>query len=173
MLADSIRHIGKIVKTHNIDGRGLLIFEEWCLKKLTKTEWIFIQIDGFPVPFFVSSFQPISNSSAIIKLEDVNNIDQMSKLLKLPVYIEWKGKKPPQDIKILEGYKVIDSSYGEIGNITEVNDFNGNFIAQIQHSDTFILIPLSDEIVIHVDKKNKTINVNLPEGLIEIYLSGE
>ena len=42
--------------------------------------------------------------------------------------------------------------------------------AHIDRNGTEILIPMNDEFIKQVDKPNKTIHVETPEGLIDLYL---
>jgi len=35
-----------------------------------------------------------------------------------------------------------------------------------------LLLPVTDEVIVLVDRTQKTIEVNAPEGLIELYLEG-
>jgi 16S rRNA processing protein RimM len=35
-----------------------------------------------------------------------------------------------------------------------------------------VLIPIQDEIIMEVDRKNKSILVDAPDGLIDLYLNG-
>jgi len=51
MLASIGQHIGRIVKIHGIRGQVFLVSENKLTKILFKTGWVFLMIDGLPVPF--------------------------------------------------------------------------------------------------------------------------
>ena len=57
-----------------------------------------------------------------------------------------------------------------LGEISAVNDHGPQAIFIILFEGKEILIPVTDEIIKKIDRKNKTIKVETPEGLIEIYL---
>ena len=68
------------------------------------------------------------------------------------------------------GFSVVDQRRGNIGIIDRVIDQSVQAIFVLKYKTKEILIPVSDEIIIKVDRKNKTIKVDTPEGLIDIYL---
>jgi 16S rRNA processing protein RimM len=68
------------------------------------------------------------------------------------------------------GFSVIDQKFGTVGVITGINDTTNQALFIIDHKGTEILIPINDEFLTKVDRDNKTIEVNTPEGLIELYL---
>ena len=63
-----------------------------------------------------------------------------------------------------------DKSFGPIGIIKEISDQGAQAIFQIDHEGTEVLIPITDNFVKKVDRKKKTILVETPEGLIDLYL---
>jgi 16S rRNA processing protein RimM len=69
------------------------------------------------------------------------------------------------------GYSVIDEYKGDIGKIATVLEFPHQQIFSIMKNRTEILIPIIDEFIVEVDKKNKTIRVKAPDGLIDLYLN--
>jgi 16S rRNA processing protein RimM len=68
------------------------------------------------------------------------------------------------------GYKVIDAHYGEVGILEAVIDFQVNPLIQILNNGAEVLIPLREGLVKKLDRKNKIMNIEAPEGLIELYL---
>ena len=64
---------------------------------------------------------------------------------------------------------MVDKIKGEIGNVTKI-DFNRPqpIIYVESSSNNIILIPFVKEFIVNINKKNKLINVDLPEGLLEI-----
>ncbi len=68
------------------------------------------------------------------------------------------------------GFKVNDLSHGPIGTITGVNELTAQALFEIDHEGTQLLIPIHDEIIKKVDRNNKVITIEAPEGLIDLYL---
>ena len=69
------------------------------------------------------------------------------------------------------GFEVVDVHYGRVGVITHINDRSSQPIFEIEHEGRQILIPLHDDFLKEVNRKDKTITVATPEGLIELYLN--
>ncbi|HAH60328.1 MAG TPA: 16S rRNA processing protein RimM, partial [Bacteroidales bacterium] len=67
-------------------------------------------------------------------------------------------------------YQVIDLNFGETGRVEEVLEYPHQAILRILRGKKEILIPITDEIITAVDRENKIIHVNAPEGLIAMYL---
>ncbi|MEN9440517.1 MAG: hypothetical protein RLZ33_593, partial [Bacteroidota bacterium] len=68
------------------------------------------------------------------------------------------------------GFKVIDVNFGEVGVMESVIDLSVNPLLQIMNGSKEVLIPLIDGMVQEVDRKKKTLTINAPAGLIELYL---
>jgi 16S rRNA processing protein RimM len=68
------------------------------------------------------------------------------------------------------GFKVVDAVCGEIGIVKEVMDRPQQPVIIIKQGFEEILIPVASDIVQKVDRKEKTLFIKAPEGLIELYL---
>jgi 16S rRNA processing protein RimM len=171
MIAEKLRHIGKIVKLHGFEGDALIIFDEAFSKKITKAEWVFLIINGLPVPFFISKLDIRLDSTAIIKLSDIDSSEDIKKLIGCEVAIIETGRgRQSNNISQTDiaGYRVIDENAGEIGNATSVLNFNNNIVLQVFKCNKEILIPIAEEIILNIDDSKQIISVSLPEGLIEL-----
>jgi 16S rRNA processing protein RimM len=166
--------LGTISKPHGYKGQMVLISENDLPEDFENWESVFVEIDGLLVPFFFKDINHTHNDSAIIQFEDLENIDLIGELIHCKVYSPAKkGKKTKNqsvDLNNLEGYKVIDKHHGDIGQASEILDYNQNLILRILKGKKEILIPIQESIIENVDSKSKTIFINAPEGLIDIYL---
>ena len=66
----------------------------------------------------------------------------------------------------LEGFRMIDAVAGDIGVIQEVIEMPQQEMALIQYDGREVLIPLNQHFITNIDETGKTVNVNLPEGLL-------
>jgi len=57
-----------------------------------------------------------------------------------------------------------------IGIITEVLEYPHQAVLSINFRNKEILIPITDEIIVNVDRDKKHLYTNTPEGLIDLYL---
>ena len=68
------------------------------------------------------------------------------------------------------GFKAEDQRLGDIGVIAGINDTSSQALFEIKKGDIEILVPMIDDFIIKVDRENKTIVLNTPEGLVDLYL---
>ena len=75
---------------------------------------------------------------------------------------------PYQDLK---GFTATDETEGLLGEITAVNEFPQQFVATVVFKEKEVLFPLNEDMIVKIDQDLKTLVVNLPEGLIDLYLN--
>jgi 16S rRNA processing protein RimM len=167
-------YIGYISKTRGLKGEIQLFFEFEDYQELD-VDLIFIDHDGKLVPYFIDQIKIHENSTAYVYLEDVDHIDKATPLLRKQVYIP-QDKVPVRDeddfrIKDLVGYFVIDEEHGDLGTIMAIHEYPQQQIAAVQVNDKEVLFPINDDMISFIDFDEKTITVQLPDGLIDLYLS--
>lgn len=165
--------IGYITKTRGLKGE-VQIFFQYDEPDQLEFDVVFIELYEKLVPFFVSSYQLLSNSTGYFYFEDVDHIDKATELLKKNVFLP-NAKKPERDpddflITDLKGFMVHDKVYGELGEILEINEFPQQFIATVNYQSIDIMFPLNDDFIIEIDQEGKIVEMELPEGLLDVYL---
>ncbi len=70
----------------------------------------------------------------------------------------------------IPGYTVVDSVCGEIGIVKEVMERPMQPVIIIKQGFEEILIPVANDFIQKVDRKEKVLYVKAPEGLIDLYL---
>ena len=165
--------IGQFVKPHGISGTLLLSFEEGFEDKIEDLHVLFAETDGILVPWFIQedSVRITSSRTALIDLEWIEDNIQAKKLAGKKVWISsetgnHKTIENPQNL--LAGYMVIDTSAGDLGVITEINDYSGNLVLTIEKNGTELLVPLHEDLVEQIDEQNRILTLKLPEGLISL-----
>lgn len=140
---------------------------------LEKDEPVFIQLQGGPVPFFVEECSQASHDILLMKIEDVDTIEQADKLVGTEVFIESKKFDgiETEATEGLVGYAVTDLEKGAIGTVAGVMETAQHPIIEVEFEDKMILIPWVKEIVKEIDDKAKTILVEAPDGLIDLYVN--
>ena len=110
-----------------------------------------------------------------LRLEYVDTETKADALLKRELYLP-KSMLPPLSgnkfyFHEVIGFTVVDKSFGEVGIITAINDSTAQSLFEIDRNGVEIFIPMNDEFIIKVDRDSKEIQVQTPEGLIDLYLS--
>jgi 16S rRNA processing protein RimM len=164
--------IGSIVKPHGIDGTINVRFNGSFADEIELEEPLFILLDGAMVPFFMEEIRPAGNS-ALIKLEFIDSEDKARVLSGKELFVERKRKNSyPKDIDLspmqsLIGFTLSDKNSvfsGLIENFIE-SEFNPLLIVKSGKKEW--MIPYQANLIVKIDKKNKIVLFNLPEGLID------
>jgi 16S rRNA processing protein RimM len=176
MKQDELFQLGKIVRTFGSKGEVVFQIDAEIFARIKKLESVYLKINENLVPFFIELIQPKAKGQVMVKFMDVENSDEASLLTGCDAFIPI-GMLPKQkgtqlySIEI-EGYAVIDANRGECGTVRTVLEMPQQALLAIDFNGKEILVPIVDEIVKKIDRKTKTIHIEAPEGLIELYLEG-
>jgi len=88
----------------------------------------------------------------------------------LPNKLKPKQKKAEFTLMDLVGFTAVDVDEGELGEITDVQEYPKQFIASVNYKNCEVLFPLNEDIIKSIDVVKEIVLVNLPEGLLDIYL---
>lgn len=165
-------YIGYISKTRGLKGEVQVFFAFEDYESL-ELETLFILIEGKLVPYFVERANMQPNRTAYAFFEDISHIDEAKPLVRKQVYLP-NSKLPerdPDDFRLtdLKGYTVIDKTHGTLGPIADVHQYPQQYVAAVMYRDNELLFPLADEWIGSIDKENRTIDVELPDGLVDVY----
>jgi len=167
-------YLGKIVKKYSFKGELLAKLDTDEPELYENLDAIFIDLRGNLVPFFVESSQLHKSDLLRLNFEDVDSEADADALLKCDLYLPLDLLPKLEGNKFyfheVIGFKITDENFGEVGIIKSVNDITAQALFEIDRNNIEILIPMNDEFIVNVDRKNKTVFVNTPEGLIDLYL---
>ena len=161
--------IGKITKTHGIDGSVVLRYNQGIPEEILKMESVFIMFDKQLVPFFLINAELANPETAMLKFEDYDTPDRAERFRDKEVYALSSmitAAIPPPSLEQLTGFTAFDHEHGKIGIIKGVLDIRMNPLAEIAGKD--VLIPLNDDFISNIDWEEKKITFKLPEGLIDL-----
>ena len=168
-------YLGKIVKKYSFKGEVLAKLDTDQPELYENLDAIFLDLRNNLVPFFIESSQLHKSELLRIKFEDVNSEHDADSLLKCDMYLPLELLPKLDEDKFyyheIIGFTVQDIRFGEVGIIKGINDSTAQALFEIDRNGTEILIPMNDEFITKVDKPNKIITVNTPEGLIDLYLN--
>lgn len=164
--------IGKFVSTFGLKGELVLKHTLGKKTSLTGLEAIFIEErkESF-VPWFVESAKIKNAEEVYLKLEGINIREQASQLTQKEIWIpeadfkKFSAKSSP--INLL-GYEIVEEEK-LLGKILEVIEQPHQILCRIEFNNKETFIPLHEETLKKIDKKNRRVTVVLPPGLLEIY----
>lgn len=166
--------IGTLIKTHGIHGELILEAKIPDLLKDIK-ESVFLEIDGLLVPFFIDEIHPTSKERFRIRFDWVDSEPLAKKISNCPVYITLNSISHSkiefeENYDILTGFMVIDTKYGKIGTIDYTIDSDSNPLMAVTYKNNEILIPIHPNLIKGINTEGKTISIESPDGLIDLYL---
>jgi len=167
-------YLGKIVKKYSFKGELLAKLDTDEPDLYDGLDAIFIDLRGNLVPFFIESSQLHKSNLLRLKFEDVNTEADADALIKTELYLPLDLLPKLEGNKFyfheVIGFTIKDKNYGKVGVLKGINDSTAQALFEIDRNGIEILIPMNDEFIVKVDRKNKTIEVDTPEGLIDLYI---
>ena len=165
--------IGKFVAAHGVKGELLLKHELGKKTSLKGLQTIFIEEkkESF-IPWFVENTKIKNETEVFVKLEGVATREAAIKLAQKEVWFteadikKFSAKSSP--INLL-GYTIINSKE-PVGEILEIIEQPHQLLCRVEINGKEVLIPLHESFLRGINHAKKQVNVELPEGLIEIYL---
>jgi 16S rRNA processing protein RimM len=176
-----LKQIGSFVKVHGIRGELILSLNESYTfelidKVIKKGKAVFVEINGIPVPFFVSpnGLKELNQNSVLIKFDDTNE-KLTNQMVSLKVFIESSFLTKIKDEKTFQpedliGYRISDEIGSFEGEVKEFINMKGNPMFSIGIGKKSMLFPVISDFILAVDSKRKTILVELPEGYLDAML---
>ena len=167
-------HLGYVAKLHGYKGEVSLFLDVTNPEDYVSLDALFIEINGHLTPFFISSFKLKNKGFAAVKFEGVDSEADARILLRKNLFLPAQVLPKLSGIQFYDhevvGFKVVDTTYGEVGILETVVDLPVNPLLQIMNGTKEVLVPLTEGIVQQVDRTQKILTIKAPEGLIELYL---
>ncbi len=165
--------IGKLVAVHGLKGELVLKHELGKKTSLKGLQAIFIEEkkNSF-LPWFVEAATIKNESEVYLKLEGINTREAASGLTPKEIWLtevdfkKFAAKSSPVN---LLGYTIVNGKE-KLGEILEVIEQPHQLLCRLEIQSKEVLIPLHESSLQKVDHKKKQVIVELPEGLLEIYL---
>mgnify|MGYP001995073603 FL=1 len=163
--------LGIISKKHGYKGDINIKLDVNSSEKYKELDYLFIDLNGNLVPFFISSLRFKNNNFALVKFEDINDEDSANSLIGkstyLPLNLLEKDERP---LQALNHFQVIDKNHGELGQVIAIQENNLQDLMVIDFKGTELLIPFVENYIESIDNKKKEIHLHTPDGLIDLYL---
>ena len=170
---EDVYQIGRMGKVHGLKGEINFQFTDDVWDR-ADCDYIICETDGILVPFFIEEYRFRSDSTAIMKLEDLDTADAVQFLVNSPVYIEKKYQEMSDEDEVslhyFVGFKMLDGDNdAEIGTITAIDDQTENWLFIVERPDgSEVMIPAHEEFIQEIKQEEKTMVMDLPIGLLDL-----
>ncbi|MFN6380168.1 MAG: ribosome maturation factor RimM [Flavobacteriales bacterium] len=169
-----LHELGYFTKLHGYKGELTAYLDTEVLNEYQDVESIFVEVKGQLIPYFVESLSSKTNKTVKVKLEGVDTEDLAKSLVKAKIFILKEDLSETDETRVelrsILGYEVIDHVKGNIGRVHQILELAGNPQLEIDFNGKMILLPLHEDFIKAIDNQNKKVEIEAPEGLIDLFL---
>lgn len=164
-------YLGNVSKTYSFRGEVIVFIDDRDPHKYEELESVFVDINNKLVPFFIDQIRfDRKGAFARVKFEGVDSESAAQALVKkelyLPLSMKPEGEDEEPNPEDLVGYAVNDADLGALGEVIYFIEHQSNPLLEVSGDRGNILIPFHDEFILGINHDSKTIEVEIPEGLI-------
>jgi 16S rRNA processing protein RimM len=172
---DEVFRIGLFHKPHGVKGELSFSFTDDIFDRVD-CPYLICLMDGILVPFFIEEYRFRTDTTALVKLEDVDTAERARQFTNVEVYFPKKYVEEETDDPLpdeipswdyFEGFRVVDVHHGSLGEIVSVDESTMNVLFVIEHDGHEVLLPAHEEFILKLDRKQRVLTVEVPEGLLE------
>ncbi len=167
-------YLGKIAKKFSFKGEVLIYLDTDEPELYQDMESVFVNFNNNLVPYFILNSSLHKNDFLRVQFEDVDDEAEADSIMNCEVYL------PLSMLPKLEGnqfyfhevigFEIEDLRLGVFGKIVSINDSSAQPLFEVVNGNVEILVPLIDQFLVKIDRDNKKVIMDLPEGLVEMYL---
>jgi len=167
-------YLGKVVKKYSFKGEVIIKLDTDEPELYQDLEYVYLEIGKSLIPYFIKKSILQKFNQLRVDFEDVTSETDADNILKTDVYLplEFLPELTGNQFYFHEviGFTLEDENFGAVGKIKAINDKTAQALFIVEKDDKEILIPMVDDFIKKIDRKNKKVIVNTPKGLIEMYL---
>ena len=167
-------YLGKIAKKFSFKGEVLAYLDTDEPELYENMESVFVEINNNLVPYFIKNSSLHKNDFLRIRFEDVDDEQEADSIMGCAIYLPIKMLPKLTGNKFyyheVIGFEIEDKRLGVFGKIVSINDSTAQPLFEVVNGEVEMLIPMIDHFLVKIDRANKKVLMDLPEGLVEMYL---
>lgn len=172
MHKDDCFFLGTLVAKYSFKGELLAKLDTDQPDQYSALDTVFVAQPTGLIPYFIERCQLHKSSLLRIKFEDVDDEAAAEALLKKELYLPLSALPPLSGNQFyyheVIGFQAIDEKLGPIGQIIAIDDRAAQALFKVKLEQREVLIPVHDDFIQKVDRDNKLLQFNLPEGLLQL-----
>lgn len=162
--------IGQLLKPVGTQGEIKVDIDDVFWDDFVGNDHFFIKINGCFVPYFIEDIK--EKNHLLLKIEDVDNPEDANDFNLKDIFLRPKDIKSKTGTEYktftgLENYTIYNLKE-IVGIIEKIDEYPQQIMASVMMKHKLVLIPLVDELIEKIDPENKTIIMQLPEGLLDM-----
>ncbi|MTI19767.1 16S rRNA processing protein RimM [Fulvivirga sp. RKSG066] len=173
MNIDACYQLGYIIKKHGLKGELNIFLDVDFPAEYTQLESVFVEINEKLVPFFIDHIS-LNGNKAIVKFDEVDTAEAADELRGQKLYLPLSSLPDLEEGQFyyheVIGYLMKDANSGDVGKVASILAGPQQDLFVVDAEGKEVLVPVSDGIIKGIDHSKKIVEVELPEGLLDIYL---
>lgn len=166
--------VGFIKRSHGLAGELKVSIEPRFIEDVLKADAVFVDMRGQKVPLFIEKIR--EGTDILVKFEEIDSRTEADAFQSKSLFLKQSDilADTEREIEVermpfehIAGWKLVDETLGEIGEILRVEEFPSGEMAFVLWKNVEMLVPLVPVFVKKMDDKKRVILMDLPEGLFE------
>jgi 16S rRNA processing protein RimM len=177
MQLDETYQLGYIVKTHGLRGHVAAEFDVDDPTAYKKLKTLYLSFPAAPAKLQAHAVEKIQfqhGTRVLLKLKGIDRIEEAEPLRGAQLYLPLTELPELDDDQFyyhdVLGFTVVDENLGELGVVENFYELPQQDVLAMRYQGQEVLIPVVDELISHADTDERKVFVNLPEGLLDVYL---
>ena len=165
MKKPDLQYLGEFIKLFSFKGE-LIFYSELNSVFVENLDSLFVNFNKSYVPFQIIKVKSHKKNNYRTQLQNVNSESEAKRLLKKDIYIERIENSDNSDY-LVDNFKVYNNNK-YIGVVISTINKTEQSIMEVKMSNKVVLIPLVDQFIVEINDEELKIDMDLPEGLLDI-----
>ena len=164
---EEVFRIGRLGRPHGVKGEIIFMFDDDVFDRVD-ADYLVLNIEGILVPFVMEAYRFRNDSTALMKFRDIDTENAARELTGCDVFFPRKlagNEDRMPSWNELTGYRLTDEKGHDVGIIASVDDSTANVLFETTEGR---LLPANPDLIAAIDREQRTITLNLPEGILDI-----
>ena len=178
MTLDECFELGFIVKPHALKGQMTAQLDVDDAATYDKLKTVYLALATAPTkltPYQVERVNPQGGLRVLLKLRGIERIEEAEPLRGAKLWLPLSELPALGEAQFyfhdVIGFQVVDKKEGPLGVVENFYEFPQQDVLAMRYQGQEVLLPVVDELVSHADMEAKKLFVNMPEGLLDIYMN--
>ncbi|GAB5540117.1 MAG: ribosome maturation factor RimM [Salibacteraceae bacterium] len=159
--------VGVIVKPHGLKGDAVVKSEANYALQFREFKVLYLNHAGAYVPYLVEAMASLNKGLFKVKLNGVNDQSEVNPIRGVQVFQEAAKLQIDKQLD-LTGYIVMDRVCGRVGVVQTVIDSTAQTVLEVLRDGEEVYIPFVADLIISVSESDQTIEMDLPDGMLDL-----
>lgn len=168
--------LGKTLKPHGLKGDVAVKLDVDVPQHYAGLDMVWVRRQGTLVPYTLSSVS-VRPKVTVVHFEGINDVDAAAAMSGYELLLPAAALPELEGLQFyyheVIGFELRDSTHGTLGTILDVLDLPGNPLFKSSLNGREGLFPMTDEVLSEVNRIEKVVLLDLPEGMYDLYFGAD